>query len=297
LAQRRQSRTGSPSIGRFILFNSWDASFRSRIFLSEFDLTRRCLVTLQTLGLGREPCLSTERSHEVIAVIGSTGTGKSQLGVEIAEYISSTSSSSSSEKYTSASVISADSMQIYHGLDVITNKANVSEMASVPHHLMSFLPVGEEYDVGRFCHDAKRLGEGMLEQRELPLVVGGTTYYVQHLLFPGKVVTARLAEGRGSDVQSREANLVTSSANEELMQRIKTLPQQETATWEAVVSTSRNTLPGVPPLHLWQLLDKLDPDMAKRWHPQDSRKISNSLRVIADTGRLGQRARGRRQGG
>jgi tRNA A37 N6-isopentenylltransferase MiaA len=218
-------------------------------------------------------------------VIGSTGTGKSQLGVEIAEYISSTSSTSSSEKYTSASVISADSMQIYHGLDVITNKANVSEMASVPHHLMSFLPVGEEYDVGRFCHDAKRLGEGMLEQRELPLVVGGTTYYVQHLLFPGKVVTARLAEGRGGDTEPREANVATSPANEELMQRIKKLPQQEAATWEAVVSTSRNTLPGVPPLHLWQLLDKLDPDMAKRWHPQDSRKISNSLRVIADTGR------------
>lgn len=241
-------------------------------------------MTFQTLGLRHEPCTSIEQSHEVIAVIGSTGTGKSQLGVEIAEYIAS-ASASSSQKYVSASVISADSMQIYHGLDVITNKADVSEMAAVPHHLMSFLPVGEEYDVGRFCHDAKRLGEGMLKQRDLPLIVGGTTYYVQHLLFPGKVVTARLAEGRGGDVEHGDANVIISPANEELMQRIKTLPPQEAATWEAVIATSRNTLPGVPPLHLWQLLDKLDPDMAKRWHPQDSRKISNSLRVVADTGR------------
>lgn len=87
----------------------------------------------------------------LIAVCGCTGTGKTKLGVELGHLLSGR-----------AEVISADSMQIYQGLDVITNKASSEEMEGVKHHLMSFRhpcpPTrGDEYVVKNFVEDANAL--------------------------------------------------------------------------------------------------------------------------------------------
>ena len=84
----------------------------------------------------------------ILAVVGSTGTGKSQLAVEMAEYV---------KRSGDAEIVSADSMQTYEGLDVITNKAAPEEMRDIPHHLMSFLEPGHEYDITQFMSDATRL--------------------------------------------------------------------------------------------------------------------------------------------
>ncbi|KAK6017166.1 hypothetical protein OSTOST_17346, partial [Ostertagia ostertagi] len=76
--------------------------------------------------------------EKVIFVIGCTGTGKSDLGVAIAK------------KYN-GEVISADSMQIYKGLDIATNKITKEEAAGVPHHLMSFVDAATaKYNVHLF---------------------------------------------------------------------------------------------------------------------------------------------------
>lgn len=84
-------------------------------------------------------------------MIGSTGTGKSQLAVELALAYGRTS------PVAKAEVISADSMQVYRGLDVITNKAMPEETKGIPHHLMDFLQPTEEYDVGTFRADALKI--------------------------------------------------------------------------------------------------------------------------------------------
>lgn len=88
----------------------------------------------------------------VIGVVGSTGTGKSQLAVELAEHVKSAGGA-----FSDAEIISADSMQTYKGLDVITNKAACDEMRGITHHLLSFLEPGEEYDITQFIADATRL--------------------------------------------------------------------------------------------------------------------------------------------
>jgi tRNA A37 N6-isopentenylltransferase MiaA len=67
----------------------------------------------------------------VIAVIGTTGVGKSRLGIDIA-------------RHCNGEVINADAMQVYRGLDVITNKVTEEEMRGIPHHLMGYLDPSQE---------------------------------------------------------------------------------------------------------------------------------------------------------
>lgn len=88
-------------------------------------------------------------SKDVVAIVGTTGTGKSKLAVDLALRLRASGS-----KYAGGQVVNADSMQVYEGLDVLTNKASEAEMNGVPHHLMSFLDVSEDYFVERFRSDA-----------------------------------------------------------------------------------------------------------------------------------------------
>ena len=74
----------------------------------------------------------------LVAVIGTTGVGKSQLGVELAHSLASRTG----QPPRTGEVINHDSMQCYRGLDVITNKATAEERQGVPHHLMDFLEPG-----------------------------------------------------------------------------------------------------------------------------------------------------------
>lgn len=87
----------------------------------------------------------------LIAVIGTTGVGKSQLAIDLALSLPSLLPSA---QFKSAEIINHDSMQVYKGSDVFTNKATKQEMMGVEHHLMGFLDPGEEYYVGDFKRDA-----------------------------------------------------------------------------------------------------------------------------------------------
>ena len=81
----------------------------------------------------------------VIAICGTTGVGKSKLAVELALRIAE-----------GAAVINADSMQVYDGLDILTNKIPREEMKGVPHLLMGFKEPGEQYVVGQWVEEAAK---------------------------------------------------------------------------------------------------------------------------------------------
>ena len=89
----------------------------------------------------------------LVAIIGTTGVGKSQLGIDLARWVS-TPAPGERPRLSRGEVINADSMQVYKGLDVITNKVTEEEKQGVMHHLMGFLEPGEEYKVGDFQKDA-----------------------------------------------------------------------------------------------------------------------------------------------
>lgn len=91
--------------------------------------------------------------RDLVAVIGTTGVGKSQLAIDLALALPTMRVEGLSPP-TQGEIINSDSMQVYRGLDVITNKATKEEMKGVPHHLMGFLSPDEEYQVGDFQRDA-----------------------------------------------------------------------------------------------------------------------------------------------
>lgn len=107
--------------------------------------------------------------HPVLAVVGPTATGKTALGVALA-------------KRFGGEVISADSMQIYRGLDVGTAKVTAEETQGVPHHCVDFLPPEEVFSVADFTALAARLEQEISARGALPILVGGTGLYVQSFL-------------------------------------------------------------------------------------------------------------------
>ena len=107
--------------------------------------------------------------QSVIAVVGPTATGKTALGVALALRFG-------------GEVISADSMQIYKGLDAGTAKVTPEETRGVPHHCVDILPPETSFSVADFTALAGRLVEEIGAKGHLPILVGGTGLYVQSLL-------------------------------------------------------------------------------------------------------------------
>lgn len=122
-----------------------------------------------------------------VAVVGPTATGKSDLGVALAERLG-------------GEVVNADALQLYRGLDIGTAKLTVAERRGVPHHLLDVLEPDEDASVAAYQTDARAAVAGIGARGRRPVVVGGSGLYVRALLdrieFPGTdpEVRARLEE-------------------------------------------------------------------------------------------------------
>lgn len=106
---------------------------------------------------------------KVLAVVGPTASGKTRMGVELAL------------KY-GGEVISADSMQIYKGMDIASAKPTIEEMCGVPHHLIGFLDRGISFSAADYVKLAHEKIVEVLSRGRLPIIVGGTGLYVDSLL-------------------------------------------------------------------------------------------------------------------
>ena len=105
---------------------------------------------------------------QIIIVVGTTGVGKTKLGVELALSCAG-----------QGEVINADVMQMYKGLDVATAKVTEEERQNVPHHLMSFLEPHETFSPHEFRKLADDKIKEITQRNKIPIIVGGTMYYVQ----------------------------------------------------------------------------------------------------------------------
>ncbi|KAL2268996.1 hypothetical protein VTJ83DRAFT_3842 [Remersonia thermophila] len=185
--------------------------------------------------------------NPLIVIYGSTGAGKSDLAVELATRFN-------------GEIINADAMQMYKGLPIITNKLRDEEQRGIPHHLLGSIGLDEDpWAVTHFRKEATRIISEIRARGKLPIVVGGTSYYLDGLLFEGRVVedspTAG-GDGGGGGV---------ASVREELAAKHPIL----NASAEAMLAKLR----------------EVDPVMADRWHPNDVRKIRTSLEIYLSTGR------------
>ncbi|MGN0629970.1 MAG: tRNA (adenosine(37)-N6)-dimethylallyltransferase MiaA [Ruminococcus sp.] len=105
----------------------------------------------------------------LLAVAGPTASGKTALGVSLAEYFD-------------GEVISADSMQIYEGMSIATAKPTQEEMHGIPHHLIGFLKMNEAFSVADYVKLAGEVIADIHKRGKLPIVVGGTGLYVSSLI-------------------------------------------------------------------------------------------------------------------
>ncbi|KAH6684280.1 mitochondrial putative tRNA dimethylallyltransferase [Halenospora varia] len=175
----------------------------------------------------------------LIVILGATGTGKSQLAVDLAV------------KYD-GEIINGDAMQMYDGLPIITNKVTVEEQQGIPHHLLGFIALDEEaWRVDMFKDRASKIIKEIRSRGRLPIVVGGTHYYTQSLLFDESLVTepTNLEEEAQTPVQNK-------------------FPVLDGPT-EGIIAQ----------------LKQVDPIMADRWHPNERRKLRRSLEIYLTTGK------------
>jgi len=143
--------------------------------------------------------MSNDKKPKIVVIVGPTASGKTSLSLELA-------------KKFNGEVINADSRQVYKGLDIGTEKITQEEMQGIPHHLIDEADTDEVYSAQRFVEDADESIAHIMSNGKLPIVAGGTFFYIDMLLRKITVpeVTPDIAlrkELEGKDIETLYAEL------------------------------------------------------------------------------------------
>lgn len=178
--------------------------------------------------------IMTGNKPRVLAVVGPTASGKTALGAELA-------------KYYGGEVISADSMQIYKGMDIASAKPTEEEMLGVPHHLIGILDMDVTFSAADYVRLANEKISEVIGRGKLPVIVGGTGLYVDSLLN-----NVKFSEGGSDEAYRAElTEFARESGNEALHSR----------------------------------LAEIDPEAAAAIHPNNLVRVIRALEVCHTTGR------------
>lgn len=179
--------------------------------------------------------------EKVVVITGPTATGKTDLAIEIA-------------KQCNGEIINADVMQVYQGLDIATNKPTVEERKGIAHHLLASVPLHDtekcggggqvSYTVHDYQREARALISEINARQKLPILVGGTNYYIQAVI-----------------VRDFLAPMVDEG-----------VPFSDWAELDDMKQDGGD-------VQLYEKLRKLDPQAAAKLHPNDVRKIKRALQV------------------
>ena len=115
-----------------------------------------------------------QAEHHVIALFGPTGIGKTAVAIALAERLRA--------EGADPVAISADALQVYRGLEILTGAASAAEQEALEHRLLSFVPVTETFSAGRFAELARAEIDEALAAGRRPILVGGTGLYLQAAL-------------------------------------------------------------------------------------------------------------------
>ncbi len=172
--------------------------------------------------------------QKVISVIGPTAVGKTKLGIELA-------------KKLNGEVINGDSMQIYKSFNIGTAKATDEEMEGIPHHLIDMLEPKETYSVHQFKQDVNDKVVELTNKGKLPIIVGGTGFYVHAALYDFNFATVE----RSKAYEQKILKEIDQFGIESVYNRLK----------------------------------RLDPQQAEQIHPNNMRRVIRALEVIETSGK------------
>jgi tRNA dimethylallyltransferase len=117
----------------------------------------------------------TANANSIVAIVGATGTGKSQLSLDVAQGIRA--------RGGEAEIVNADAMQLYRGMDIGTAKLSVAERSDVAHHMFDVLEVTQEASVADYQREAREVIDAIIARGATPILVGGSGLYVSSVLF------------------------------------------------------------------------------------------------------------------
>lgn len=170
---------------------------------------------------------------KVVVLVGPTAVGKTDLSIDLALALN-------------GEVVSADSVQIFKGLNIGSAKPTKEEMRDVPHHLIDFLPATSSYSVGAYEKDAKAVIADILSRNKTPIVTGGTGLYINALLY--------------------EMDFGNSETDEAFRKEMEALA----------------TIQGVQAVH--SRLVAVDPSAAESIHPNNLKRVIRALEINHMTG-------------
>ena len=173
------------------------------------------------------------KPNTLIAVVGPTASGKTALAIA---------------KELGGEIVSADSMQIYRGMDIATAKPTPEEMAEVPHHLIGFWPPEKPFSVAQYAVLAREKIDDILRRGRVPVLCGGTGLYIKAI-----VDHIQYEEETGGDAVLRE--------------RLRRQAQDEGN------------------LAVWRQLQAMDPQTAERIHPNNLGRVIRAIEVMQVSGR------------
>lgn len=143
---------------------------------------------------------------KIIVILGQTAVGKTSLSISLAQKFN-------------GEVISADSRQIYKGMDLGTGKVTQEEMKNIPHHLIDIKNPNENYSVEEFQRDAFQKIQEIISRGKIPIICGGTGFYIQ------AVVDNILFQNAPANKKLREE--LEEKSIEELQNILADIPQEE----------------------------------------------------------------------
>lgn len=170
----------------------------------------------------------------IYAISGPTASGKTELGVKLAHEVG-------------GEVINFDSVQIYKGVEIATAKPSEAEKQGIPHHLIGYVDPNINYTAADWAVDAAVKIEEIESRGAVPILVGGTGFYLRTL---------------------RQPLFASPKTDQDLRQRLKQIADRK----------------GVP--HLHRVLSRLDPDAAAKLFASDAPRVMRALEVIFQTGEL-----------
>lgn len=161
---------------------------------------------------------SSDGKIPAIVILGPTATGKTGISIELAKWLRE-------DFQLGAEIISADSRQVYKGLDIGTGKVTSTEMRGIPHHLLDIRDPAistERYSVADFTKDSLQLVHDIHSRGAVPIICGGTGFYIESL-----VLGLEYPELHKENYQPRDEDLnggnIQDKTTEELFEKLKSI--------------------------------------------------------------------------